>query len=111
LGLTFRDVVKATVFMDPKIDFPAMNGEFRKRFGSAAQPNSPARSAIKVSSPATPGALVEIEMIAVKKINWTDRGQRVRTESELITDGSFLTLVKNSVQHNLTMAGIVALRS
>jgi enamine deaminase RidA (YjgF/YER057c/UK114 family) len=69
LGLTFGDVVKATVFMDPKIDFPAMNREFGKRFGSAAQPNRPARSAIKVSSLATPGALMEIEMIAVKKIN------------------------------------------
>ena len=67
LGLTFGDVVKVTVFMDPKIDFPAMNREFGKRFGSAAQPNRPARSAIKVSSLATPGALVEIEMIAVKK--------------------------------------------
>jgi enamine deaminase RidA (YjgF/YER057c/UK114 family) len=68
LGLTFGDVVKVTAFMDPKIDFPAMNREFGKRFGSAAQPNRPARSAIKVNSLATAGALVEIEMIAVKKV-------------------------------------------
>ena len=72
LGLTFGDVVKATVFMvgDPAkggdIDFAAMNAEWAKRFGTAAQPNKPARAAIKVGL-ATPGALVEIEMIAVKK--------------------------------------------
>jgi enamine deaminase RidA (YjgF/YER057c/UK114 family) len=72
LGLTFGDVVKATVFLvaDPanggKINFPAMNAEWSKRFGSASQPNKPARSTVQVGL-ATPGALVEIEMIAVKK--------------------------------------------
>jgi enamine deaminase RidA (YjgF/YER057c/UK114 family) len=74
LGLGFGDVVKATVFLagDPakggEIDFAAMNGEWSKHFGTAAQPNKPARSTIKVGL-ATPGALVEIEMIAVKKAN------------------------------------------
>jgi enamine deaminase RidA (YjgF/YER057c/UK114 family) len=71
LGLTFGDVVKATVFLvsDPAkgdIDFPAMNTEWAKHFGTAAQPNKPARSTVKVGL-ATPGALVEIEMVAVKK--------------------------------------------
>lgn len=72
LGLTFGDVVKATVFLAPdpangnKINFPAMNAEWSKRFGTAAQPNKPARSTVQVGL-ATPGALVEIEMIAVKK--------------------------------------------
>lgn len=72
LGLTFGDVVKATVFLvgDPAfggdIDFRAMNGEWAKRFGTAAQPNKPARSTIETRL-ATAGALVEIEMIAVKK--------------------------------------------
>ena len=72
LGLGFGDVVKATVFLvaDPangnKINFPAMNAEWSKRFGTAAQPNKPARSTVQVGL-ATPGALVEIEMIAVKK--------------------------------------------
>ena len=72
LGLTFGDVVKATVFLgaDPanggKINFPAMNAEWSKRFGTASQPNKPARSTVQVGL-ATPGALVEIEMIAVKK--------------------------------------------
>ena len=72
LGLTFGDVVKATVFLagDPAfggdMDFRAMNVEWAKRFGTANQPNRPARSTVQVGL-ATPGALVEIEMIAVKK--------------------------------------------
>lgn len=73
LGLTFGDVVKATVFMagDPamngEIDFAGMNQEWSKRFGTPTQPNKPARSTIKVAGLATPGGLVEIEMVAVKK--------------------------------------------
>ena len=41
-------------------------------FGTAAQPNKPARSTVKVGL-ATPGALVEIEMVAVKKIGKTKK--------------------------------------
>ena len=72
LGLTFGDVVKATVFLvaDPanggKINFPAMNAEWSKRFGTATQPNKPARSTVQVGL-ATPGPLIEIELVAVKK--------------------------------------------
>ena len=72
LGLNFGDVVKGTVFLvgDPArggdIDFAAMNREWGKRFGSATQPNKPARSTVKTGL-ATPGALVEIELVAVKK--------------------------------------------
>ena len=72
LGLNFGDVVKATVFLvaDPnnggKINFAAMNAEWSKRFGTGAQPNKPARSTVQVGL-ATPGALVEIELVAVKK--------------------------------------------
>ena len=74
LGLTFGDVVKATVFLtgDPakngELDFAGMNKEWAKRFGTAAQPNRPARSTVKVAGLATPGAIVEIEMVAVKKL-------------------------------------------
>jgi enamine deaminase RidA (YjgF/YER057c/UK114 family) len=73
LGLTFGDVVKATVFIVPdptngnKINFPAMNAEWSKHFGTADQPNKPARSTVQVGL-ATPGALIEIEMVAVKKV-------------------------------------------
>jgi enamine deaminase RidA (YjgF/YER057c/UK114 family) len=74
LGLTFGDVVKATVFLtgDPAkngdLDFAGMNKEWAKRFGTPAQPNKPARSTVKVAGLATPGAIVEIEMVAVKKL-------------------------------------------
>ena len=71
LGLTFGDVVQAHVFLvtDPAkgdIDFAGLNSEWAKRFGTAAQPNRPSRVAIHVALP-TPGALVEIELVAAKK--------------------------------------------
>jgi enamine deaminase RidA (YjgF/YER057c/UK114 family) len=72
LGLGFGDVVQAHVFLvgDPakggEIDFPAMNREWSKKFGTPDQPNKPARSTLKIGL-ATPGALVEIEFIAIKK--------------------------------------------
>jgi enamine deaminase RidA (YjgF/YER057c/UK114 family) len=73
LGLGYGDVVQAHVFMAPDpakggdIDFPAMNQEWSKKFGSPDQPNKPARSTVKVAGLAGPGALVEIEFVAVKK--------------------------------------------
>jgi enamine deaminase RidA (YjgF/YER057c/UK114 family) len=73
LGLTFADVVKATVFMvgDPakggEIDFAEMNQAWSDQFGTPQQPNKPARSTIKVAGLAGQGALVEIEMIAAKR--------------------------------------------
>lgn len=72
-GLGFGDVIKATVFLvaDPAkgnvIDFAGLNSEWGKRFGTADQPNRPSRSAIQVNLP-TPGALVEIELIAEKQV-------------------------------------------
>jgi enamine deaminase RidA (YjgF/YER057c/UK114 family) len=73
LGLDFGDVVQAHVFLagDPAkggdIDFAGMNREWSKKFGTAEQPNKPARSTVKVAGLATPGGLVEIEFIAIKK--------------------------------------------
>lgn len=72
LGLTFGDVVKATVFMagDPakngELDFAGMNQAWSKVFGTPEQPNKPARSTIKVTL-VSQGGLVEIEMVAAKK--------------------------------------------
>lgn len=70
-GLTFGDVVQAHVFLvtDPAkgdIDFAGLNSEWAKRFGTPNQPNRPSRVAIHVNLP-TPGALVEIELVAAKK--------------------------------------------
>ena len=70
-GLGFGDVVQAHVFLvtDPAkgdIDFAGLNSEWGKRFGTPTQPNRPSRVAIHVNLP-TPGALVEIELVAAKK--------------------------------------------
>lgn len=70
-GLDMKDVVKMTVFLGPdpktgKLDFPGMQSEYVKFFGTAAQPNKPARSAFQVAALAAPWALLEIEVIAVK---------------------------------------------
>jgi enamine deaminase RidA (YjgF/YER057c/UK114 family) len=66
-GLTFGDVVKATAFMGPDLDFMAMNKVWQTEFGTTAQPNKPARAAFHVQALAAPGAQLEIEFIAAKK--------------------------------------------
>jgi len=72
LGLGLGDIVKMTVFLvgDPekenKMDFAGLMKGYSQFFGTAEQPNKPARSAMQVAALALPGALVEIEVIAVK---------------------------------------------
>ena len=72
LGLGMGDVVKMTVFMaadpskDNKLNFPGLMAGYSKFFGTADQPNKPARSAVQVAALVAPGALLEIEVIAVK---------------------------------------------
>ena len=72
-GLDMKDVVKMTVFLagDPanggKLDFAGTAGSYTQFFGTAEQPNKPARSAFQVAALAAPWALVEIEVIAVKE--------------------------------------------
>ena len=70
-GLDMKDIVKMTVFLGPdpktgKLDFAGMQSEYVKFFGTAAQPNKPARSAFQVAALAAPWALLEIEVIAVR---------------------------------------------
>jgi enamine deaminase RidA (YjgF/YER057c/UK114 family) len=71
--LSMADVVKLTVFLagDPanggKMDFAGMNAGYSQFFGSAQQPNKPARSTVQAAALVVPGALVEIEAIAVRK--------------------------------------------
>ena len=67
MGVGFGDVVAAHVFLDPKADFMAMNKVWGTEFGTAAQPNKPARAAMRVNALVAPGALLEIEFIAAKK--------------------------------------------
>jgi enamine deaminase RidA (YjgF/YER057c/UK114 family) len=71
-GLGMGDVVMMHVFLagDPanggKLDFAGMMASYTQFFGTKDQPNKPARSAMQVAALAAPGALVEIEVIAVK---------------------------------------------
>jgi enamine deaminase RidA (YjgF/YER057c/UK114 family) len=72
LGLGMGDVVKMTVFMaadptkDNKLNFPGLMAGYSKFFGTADQPNKPARSAVQVAALVAPGALLEVEVIAVR---------------------------------------------
>ena len=67
-----KDVVKMTVFLagDPakggKLDFVGLQASYTQYFGTADQPNKPARSAMQVAALAAPWALVEIEVIAIR---------------------------------------------
>jgi enamine deaminase RidA (YjgF/YER057c/UK114 family) len=67
LGIGYGDVIAAHVFLDPKADFMAMNKVWSTEFGTAAQPNKPARATVFVHALVAPGALLEIEFTAVKK--------------------------------------------
>lgn len=71
LGLTMGDVVKMQVFLvaDPstgKMDFGGFMAGYTQFFGTAEQPNLPARSAMEVAALVNPGWLVEIEVTAVR---------------------------------------------
>lgn len=71
-GLGFSNVVMMHVYLvgDPKMggrmDFAGMMASYTKHFGTKEQPNKPARTTVQVAALATPGALVEIEVIAVR---------------------------------------------
>jgi len=58
-GCSFRDVVKATVFMADLGEFTKMNEVYAARFGD----HRPARSTVQVSK-LPKGAVLEIELIA-----------------------------------------------
>lgn len=71
LELTMRDVVKMQVFLveDPSkggMDFSGFMAGYTQFFGTAEQPNLPARSAMEVAGLANPGWLVEIEVVALR---------------------------------------------
>lgn len=72
-GLDLGDVVQLRVFLvgDPtkggKLDFSGLQEGYTQFFGTAEQPNKPARTAVQVVALPLPGALVEIEAIAALK--------------------------------------------
>jgi enamine deaminase RidA (YjgF/YER057c/UK114 family) len=71
-GLTMGDVVMMRVYMagDPEnnnqIDFAGMNAAYNTFFGTAAQPNKPARSTFQVAALVNKGPLLEVEVQAAK---------------------------------------------
>ena len=71
-GLTLADVVMMRVFLvappgQPRMDFAGMMTAYREFFGTAAQPNRPARSTMQVAGLVDPGWLVEIEATAAAR--------------------------------------------
>ncbi|TMJ17308.1 MAG: hypothetical protein E6G92_13320 [Alphaproteobacteria bacterium] len=69
LGL--GDVVMMRVFLvappgQARMDFAGMMSAYREFFGTAAQPNRPARSTMQVGALVDPGWLVEIEATAAE---------------------------------------------
>jgi enamine deaminase RidA (YjgF/YER057c/UK114 family) len=72
LGLGFGDVVKMTVFLvgdpelDDRMDFAGFMRAYSKHFGTEAQPNKPARSAIQIAALARPNVFVEVEVVLAR---------------------------------------------
>lgn len=69
--LTLGDVVMMHVYLAPdpatsRMDFAGFMSAYSQFFGTKDQPKLPARSAMQVAALAAPGALVEIEVIAVR---------------------------------------------
>jgi enamine deaminase RidA (YjgF/YER057c/UK114 family) len=71
-GFGLGDVVMMRVFLvgDPakggKMDFAGMMEAYTQAFGTAAQPNKPARVTVQVSALVQPGLLAEIEAQAAR---------------------------------------------
>ncbi|MBN1236892.1 MAG: RidA family protein [Gammaproteobacteria bacterium] len=74
LGYGLGDIVKMTVFLvgDPELggamDFLGFMEAYTQFFGTAEQPNLPARSAVQVAGLARPGMLIEIEFIVAESV-------------------------------------------
>jgi len=72
-GMGMGDVVMMRVYLagDPakggKMDFAGMMESYNQFFGTADQPNKPARVTVQVASLVAPGMLAEIEVQAAKK--------------------------------------------
>ena len=73
LGVGFGDIIKMTVFLvgDPemggRMDFQGFMRAYTKYFGTAEQPNKPARSAVQIAGLAGgPNMLVEIEAVIAR---------------------------------------------
>jgi len=63
-GCTINDVVKSTVFLTDMRDYAAMNEAYMRLFKAPY----PARTCVEISALPREGALIEIEVIAVKPV-------------------------------------------
>jgi enamine deaminase RidA (YjgF/YER057c/UK114 family) len=71
MGLSMGDIVKMNVFLvaptpGGRMDSAGMNDVFKTFFGTAEQPNRPARSTVQVAALGRPTTLVEIEGMVAK---------------------------------------------
>lgn len=70
-GLSLGDIVMMRVYMstDPmtgKLEFASMNAAYNKFFGTADQPNKPARSTVQVAALVQAGPALEVEVQAAR---------------------------------------------
>jgi enamine deaminase RidA (YjgF/YER057c/UK114 family) len=70
-NLTESDVASMTIYMaapEPggRMDFAGMMKSYLKHYGTPDQPNKPSRSTVQVQALAAPGALLEVEVTAVR---------------------------------------------
>ena len=70
-GMGLDDIVMMRVFLvappgQARMDFAGMMRAYTERFGTAAQPNKPARSTMQVAGLVNPGWLAEIEVTAAR---------------------------------------------
>jgi len=82
LGLGFGDVIKMTVFLvadpssgDTHMDFKGFMEAYTQYFGTADQPNLPSRSTVQVAGLASPGMLVEIEVVLARPVAGSSRAK------------------------------------
>lgn len=72
--LDLGDIVQLRVFLvgaeetGGKLDFAGLQAGYTQFFGTPAQPNKPARTALQVVALPLPGALVEVEAIAARAV-------------------------------------------
>lgn len=71
-GYSMKDIVKLSVFVvaDPRqgglADFAGMNEVYRTYFGTAENPNLPARTSLQIAALGRPGYRIEIEAFAAR---------------------------------------------
>lgn len=100
-GLGLGDVVMMRVFLvappgQSRMDFAGMMTAYREFFGTAAQPNRPARSTMQVAGLVDPGFLVEIEVTAAARpaaagAAQTRSGQAEESDAALLARAEAIT--------------------